>query len=543
MDSWRNERSSKLIMLVANPGQKITIPFIYKSGYTYIDPDQDIFIFLKRGVGSGGPIIKGPLKFIINNIQSATPSYVQNLDSSTVIERQSAGSYVLSLTLPAKLFEGMYTVLISTTADGIADTKEYNIQCQLTSNQLNEIFSPNDKSIILNSRSKYEQLNNGTTNNIILIGHTDAVEPYMILKINSIQEAINVLRADFNSPLLRGVFDAYSCGARDIFIMSCGYMNEYVEDPLKRNTKIFAGEGATPSALTFYELYQARLIECYALLESYEFIDIIVPLEASIVGTGSVNFVKQLSKHCDKIQQNTGEVQIGIIGSRTNATIEEDINELEQKNFEIESEISSGGLIEKDNGKYIILIYGEGIFNHKQMQRSYSGSAAAAFAGALASTRVDYGLAKKKIPSILSISSGNLNSLQLKRLNDLKINALVGGQRSRRNTPYDVTISGDLTQSISENYADASNVRLVAMIISELQAMGANAIGKMGYDKLIRNVDAMLTVLKSNDIVRDYSFDAYADRSIRGKIYFNISLVSVRTLRKISFNVATGRGV
>ena len=96
--------------------------------------------------------------------------------------------------------------------------------------------------------------------------------------------------------------------------------------------------------------------------------------------------------------------------------------------------------------------------------------------------------------------------------------------------------------SISENYADASNIRLVAMLIAEIQSMSFSSLGKFSHDKLIRSVDALLTSLKSGDIIRDYSFDAFADKLEKGKIYFNISLTSVRTLRSISFNVATGRG-
>jgi hypothetical protein len=80
------------------------------------------------------------------------------------------------------------------------------------------------------------------------------------------------------------------------------------------------------------------------------------------------------------------------------------------------------------------------------------------------------------------------------------------------------------------------------MVIAEVQSMGQNAIGKFANDHLIRSVDGFLQELKINDIIRDYNFDAYADRLEKGKLYFTISITSVRTLRSISFNVATGRG-
>jgi hypothetical protein len=529
-------------MLIANPGQQITIPFVFKSGYDYVDPDEDIYVYLRRGSGTIGSIIIGPLKFNITTAIAATPGTSQTLDSNTVLERVSTGSYELRMSLPVNLFEGEYTVQISSIAGGLTEVKEYYLKCKITTNQLNEVYSDNNKSIVINSKSNYKSINNGTTNNILLIGHTNAMQQYAITKISSIQDAVNKLNADINSPLLKGVFDAYSCGARDIYIMSAGNMGEYIEDVARRNTKLFATDSVTPNTYSFYELYYQRLISCYSLLERYEFIDIIVPLETSMVSTGNVNFVKQLSDHCQKMQEDTGEVQIGVIGSRSLQSTEDDIDELVSADFELESDVSAGGYITKDAGKYMCLIYGETIFNHKQLQRSYRASAAAAFAGTLSSTRVDHGLARKRLQSALSIVGANLTSAQLKSLTDNKINAIVGGQRSRRNVPYDIYISGDLTQSISENYSDASNVRLVAMIIAEIQSLGTNAIGKMGYDKVIRDVDAMLLTLKTGDIIRDYTFDAYADRLIRGKLYFNISIISVRTLRTISFNVSTGRG-
>lgn len=534
-------------MLVVNPNSSIDIPFVYRSGFNYVDPTEDIFVYIKRGYGTSGAIILGPLKYKISLISAATPSYTQTLSNSASLSRISQGSYVLSLLIPGNIFPDKYTIQISTTADGLLDAKEYYFQVLQVPEANDEVYSPLDKKIAVNKKSSYKKINSSTTNNIVLIGHTDAITPLSIYKIVSIQDAINVLRADFESPLLRGIFDAYASGARDIYIMSAGPMSEYVSDIEKRNTKIFSDTGATPNsfgnAYSYYELYFLRLESCYQLLRDYEFIDIIVPLEVSFVDVSNINFVKQLANHCDYVQTTTGEVQIGIIGSRSIETTSENVTYLNSVNFDIQSEIDENGFIISDTGKYIILIYGEAIFNHKQLQRSYSNSVSAALAGTLASTRVDFGLAKKRIPPALSIVGNGLSSAQQKILKNKKVNYIVHGNRSRRGSLYDVSISGDLTQSISENFSDASNVRLVAMIISEVQSLGINSIGKFSYDRLIRNVDALLNILKSSDIIRDYKFDAYADKLDRGKLYFTISVVSVRTLRSISFSVATGKGV
>lgn len=534
-------------MLVVNSGENIEIPFIYKIGFTYSDPSEDIIIYLRRGHGGQGPIIMGPYKYAINLIEAATPVYLQEFTDNVSLERISEGSFVLNLTIPSNIYEGPYTVQISTVIDGAPNLKEYYVQVPKQIQQNTEVYSPVDKNITVNVSAQYENTSQSETNTIILIGHTDAFEPFSIKRVFSVQDAINILRADFQSPLLRGFFDAYAAGARNIYLMSAGTMSEYVEDVNLRNQKVFADDSATPNEFgnqySFYELYYMKLEICYSILKEYEFIDMIVPLETSMIDTGDVNFVSQLSDHCENVQRQTGEVQLGIIGSRSIQGTNQNIQDLAEKDFEIFSDVTSDGLINADAGKYIILIYGEAVFDHDQIQRSYAGSVAASFAGTLASTRVDYGLARKRIPVVLSISGNGLTTSQMRILNEKKINYILDGKRSRRGNPFDICISGDLTQSISENYSDASNVRLVAMIIAEVQSLGRNAIGKFSYDRVIRNVDALLSSLKLADIIRDYKFDAYADRLIKGKLYFNISIVSVRTLRTISFNVATGRGM
>lgn len=529
-------------MLIARPKEYIEIQFVYKSGYQYVDPTDDIVVFLKRGIGTTGSVIDGPLVYKIDLISSASPTYKQNISSTSTIERVSEGSYKLRYMLPDRLFKGNYTVQISTIADSITSLKEYYVQCD-NPNNIDEEYSYNDKSISVSSRSKYAEINSLATNTVLLIGHTDALQEFEIYRPASIQDAINVLRADFDSPLLRGMFDCYAAGGRDIYLMSCGSMSEYVSDISKRNEKIFADNAATPNVYSFYEIYGAKLSLCYDILLDYEFIDIIVPLETSFILTGGVNFVKQLADHCDRVQSSTGEVQIGIIGSRSSQSRDLDIEQIKNANFQIPSTITPSGEITKDSGKYIILIYGESVFNHKQIRRSYTGSMAASYAGSLSSNRIDYGMSKKRIEPCVSIFGNEINSRQMEVLESKKVNTIFSGHRARRGITYDVRVTGDLTQSISENYSDSSNVRLVAMIIAEVQSMGQNAIGKFSNDSLVRSVDGFLQQLKTYDIIRDYNFDAYADKLEKGKIYFNISVTSVRTLRSISFNVATGRGV
>lgn len=528
-------------MLLVSPGQSIEIPFTYRSGFDYVDPESNIIIFFKRGFSSVGPTILGPYVYDIDIATSASPGYSQSFTTLNSLERISEGYYKLILFIPENTFDGQYTVEISSTLNGTIDIKEINVQVKAKIENSDNDYSLFNKSVSVNSRSKYKLTDQFDTNNILLIGHTDAIEPYGIRKISSIQEGVNLLRADMNSPLLRGMFDAYSCGARDIYLMSAGYMNEYVSNVAERNTPI--AKDSTNETFTFYQLYYDSLSICYNLIEQYDFIDFVVPLEASIINTGTVNFARQLANFCNKIQENTGEVTIGILGSRNQGINSEDVSELLLKDFNIPSIIDSNGFIVKDAGKHLVLVYGEAVFSHKQLQSSYSSSLAAAMAGMLASTQVNLGISNQRIPAALSGYGVELTTAQVKALNSKGINCLTKGGRSRRFAgPYDVYLSGDFTQSISENFKDSCNVRLAAMIISEVQAISKNAIGKFGYSKITSKVEALLNYLKINDIVRNYSLDAYADKQEKGKLYFNITLLSSRTLREISFSVASGRG-
>jgi hypothetical protein len=78
------------------------------------------------------------------------------------------------------------------------------------------------------------------------------------MRVSSIQEAIDLLKADFNSPLLRGIFDAYACGARDIYICSAAPMKEYVEitDDRLSILPTHSYEDATPVLMNFYQIHR-----------------------------------------------------------------------------------------------------------------------------------------------------------------------------------------------------------------------------------------------------------------------------------------------
>jgi hypothetical protein len=403
------------------------------------------------------------------------------------------------------------------------------------------------KELSTSYRPSFQSLEQYKTNSILLIGHSDAIEINAPVRIGSIQEGIDLLKADFNSPLLRGIFDAYACGARDIYICSAAPMKEYVAITGDRLNPIptHSYEDATPILMNFYQKYYDRLINTYASLERYDNIDIIVPLEASIIGTGDVDFVTQLATHCQNFHDETGAIMLGVIGSRSDGispsnieVFEEDINFTDKYTM-----YNPDNSIAGDMGKFIIPIYGEIIINHNFLNISYTSSAAASVAGLLSETAVNQSLIRKKIPSAFGLSGVNLSQAEVDRLDALGVNTIIRNNRSRRGNSYEIYLTNDHTMAkANSTYAKAPQMRLISMVINEIRALGDNSISRFSAQKLIEDVKKMLQFLKTNNIIRDYALEAYADSLVKGKIYFDINLTSSLGLRKISFSISSGQG-
>ena len=384
------------------------------------------------------------------------------------------------------------------------------------------------------------------TNSILFIGHSDGIELNQIIKINSIQEATNLLGANISSPLLRGIHDAFSCGAKSIFMMASAPMSEYIEDISQRLTDmpiLFSAE--TNSNVNFYEKYYERLAVSYDIAKGLDFIDIIVPLETSMINTGSVDFIAQLALHCYSFNNATGYVQMGIIGSKNNGTKDSDVQLLEE-NIRLVNKFTTysiSGEIETDIGRYVIPVYGELTFNHIGFGRSYTSSAAAAFAGMMSSTPVYNGIIRKRIPGAYSVYGSNLSGDSLARLDNLGVNVVYRTRKALRGNPYEVNISNDYTlANKNSSFTKAPQMRLVAMVITEIKAIANDGIGKNAEDKVISQVKAMLDMLVSTRAIKDYKLQSYGSKTERGTLIFEINLVSSLGLKSINFSIMTGPG-
>jgi hypothetical protein len=397
------------------------------------------------------------------------------------------------------------------------------------------------------------------TNSVLLIGHADSstLQINQLKRIQSVQDAIDTLNGDNRSPLLRAVIDCYNAGCDDIHIMISAPMSEYVEDFLKVNTvmpSFISSQGATPSNLTFYEKYYERLNDTYAVAQTFDFIDIVVPVSTSFIRTGNVNFVRQLVDFCKTFYVESSTMVYGIIGSRTNGANAADVETIsdplffsnllkdQQGNDPTQVDVDGNVL---DVGKHALLVYGEAVFTYPNMGLTYTSNVAAAVAGQLSNWPVYLGLNRKVLKGAYSSYGIELNSLQVAKLHNSKVNCLIKSNRSRRALPYQVLISDDKTLAKNgSSFANIPQVRLVAMVMNEILSIVQSNTGKFAYDTIKEKTIGMFEVLKNSSpsVLRDYRFEMYADKQQRGKVYMEIDLISSNALKKISFGILAGPG-
>jgi hypothetical protein len=549
-------------MIILSPGQTGTFEFIFSQNNTFYDPTDgatpsDVLVSVYRGDAGSGSVIDGPYSYLF---QDATPSgnYIEKTVDNTVyygnfgdtpgqnISSVNATKFSFYYTIAEDLFPGSYSV-IATTYSG-ASIIQYIAQFQVPQSTalISSQYASGQRDITQSFVPAYERLDQYKTNSVLLIGHADGISLNNIIRISSIQEAIDLLKANTDSPLLRGVFDAYAAGARDIYICAAAPMSEYIEGVTTRNAAqpFYSMNDATPVNYNFYQRYWSRLEDTYEIIKDYDYIDIVVPLEASILNTGSIDFVTQLGMYCQDFHDKSGMIQIGVIGSRSNGISEEDIQTLEAKNIfkNKYTMFDSQNQIIGDMGRFIVPVYGELIINHNFLNRTYVAAGAATVAGMISSNPVNQSLIRKRMPSVFGLSGISLNQSQVDRLDKIGVNTFTRNSKTRRGNTYQIYLTNDNTMANSNsNYRKLPQIRLCAMLINEIRALSNNNISKFSSQKAVEDVRQLLSFLKSNNIISDYTFDAYSDQEIMGKLYFDISVISSLGLRKLSFSISSGK--
>ena len=515
---------------------------LLNSGISYdpIASGSDVTVSVYRGVDEFGANILSPISYLQTTQLTSPNAY---------ITRNGSSEFIFHYTVPqnieaeSTLFSGIYTVIASTFISGNSLSAKIQFELKDSIYNLSASKSFGNKSASITYKPSYDDLNQSNIQSILLLGHADGLELNNPVKISSIQNAIDLLSADKNSPLLRGVFDAYGAGARSIFICAVAPMSEYVANVNDRNNGyLFLGSNSV--AKTFYEKYYERLCSTYSVIKDLDFIDVVVPLEVSFIKTGGVDFLSQLVHYCNDFHNETGYVQIGIIGTRGNGISSDDINLIENNKYlstKYTTYTNNGAQIASDIGRYVMPVYGEALFSHSQIDATYTGSLSAAVAGMIVKSDLNMGLTRKRIPGAMSLYGADLSSFDLRRLDILGINTAFRGVKSRRGNVYEVYLTSDYTlSSLNSTFSKIPQMRLTSYVISQVEAYSQDSLGKFGYDRVVSNVINMLKLLKSNGTLVDFEFKAEEATNEKGAIIFYINLTSSLGLKRINLSLSAG---
>lgn len=529
-------------MLALTKGQTAEFKFVFTDfdGSIY-DPGNlstpvDVIVYVLRGNTGSGPVIDGPYSLLNNN---------GNINNNSIV-RSGTGEYTFTYKVPENLYEYTYTILATTSSAVQNINATINFQVKQSISSVSPVTISSPKSSVINYNPTYQQLNRKNTGTILLLGHADGMKLNYPVKINSIQHAIDLIGADANSPLLRGVLDAYSCGARDIIICAVAPMSEYVETYSQKNisTSVFSVNDATPATQTFYERYYDRLQQTYSEIIHLDFVDIVVPLEVSIINTGDVDFITQLADYCSLFHNTTGYVQMGVIGSRSDGIKSSDIDILESNSIIVDKfTVYSNSQILSDKGRYIIPVYGELVFQHPELKISYTSTAAAAYAAMMSSNKEAKGLIRSRIPGALSLFGNDLTYSEYERLENIGINTVYRGRKTRRAVPFETYVTNEYTMANKDSvFSKLFQMRLVAAVVSEIKGITLSKFDILSYDSIIDEVKSYLQTLKKNKSILDFSFKANFSSVDRGVLIFEIELISFFAIKKINFSLAAGPG-
>ncbi|HJS83594.1 MAG TPA: hypothetical protein VJ742_12245 [Nitrososphaera sp.] len=390
--------------------------------------------------------------------------------------------------------------------------------------QENLLAKPRLRGLIRESPA-YQVLGVGFTNVIFLLGHADGLALNSPYQVASIQEAVNLLGADAESPLVRGMLEAYYSGARDIFIVAVAPMSEYIDDVNDRLT-------LKPSlgGMNFYQRYYDRLVETYAILREWDFADFLVPLEASFYNTGDVNFVEQLVQHCSDSFALSGKIRFALLGTRGNIT-REAVTEM----------VFEDRLHQGNDGKFVSVIVGDGLINNKEIGVAYQGSVVPSVAGLLSALPLNRGITYLPIPNIVMPTHTDFRQAEIEALTNAKLNPVIRTTRGRRGERFKTVVATDNTLGADgTDYWSLVQLRLVATIIERIRTMGRRRIGTIEFGEFRMAVFEYMAKLQGDKVIRDYSASVTRHPDIPTTALVDVSVRPYFGIREIVASIEVG---
>ena len=386
---------------------------------------------------------------------------------------------------------------------------------------------------------QYQTMGLGETDRVFLVGHADGLglnDPY---QVTDMQEAVNILGADTESPLLRAMLEVYNAGCRDIWITVAAPMYEYEPDVSFRES---IREDWDEN--NFYQQYYSRLETTYEMLLSYDYPEIIVPIEAPFYNSGNVDFLTQLCHHCKDAFATTGAVRLGIIGSRIYNWTSDDLIAMAQDSrlTDLREEVDGdGNLI--GSGKFVMPIVGEGAFSLPQMPFEYSASLAAVTAGVLSTRPYNRGMTYARLDGVMSLNGRFLTQDELVMLARAGLNCATRTQRGKRGSTFEVVAASDNTLALNgSDYWSVPQIRLVGKVIERVRSLGRRYLGTIGYVQFKKDVEDFLDSLVARDWIRGFKLSIIRNPDDLLAVDVQITLRPYFGVRELYFIVAVGPG-
>lgn len=383
---------------------------------------------------------------------------------------------------------------------------------------------------IIRESPAYKGLGYGATDQLFLIGHASGLTLNDPHRVEDMQETINKLGADTESPLLKALLEAYNIGARDIWLVAAAPMSDYISELDDRLTP--RSEWGDKN---FYERYLERLQTTYAILEDFDYPEIIVALEAPFYYTGGVDFLTPLVYHCTAAFETTGKARLGIIGTRKETWTADDVTAMQE-----DGRLSIGY---GSPGKFVTVVHGEGIYSLPQLPLNYTYSYEVTAAALLSISPPDRGLTYANSRMVKSLAGPTLTDEQQNALSNARINPVVKTTKGKRGQTYEVVLATDNTLSDEgSDFWSIVQMRLVAKVIDAIVDIGNRHIGGVQYDKFKRDVEEFMVNLVANTYIRTYTLDIRQSSFDQGKVHVDVSVTPYFGVRELFFTVETGLG-
>lgn len=372
----------------------------------------------------------------------------------------------------------------------------------------------------------YQAMGMGYTDNVFLVGHDSSLPLNEPFPVSSMQDAVDALEANIDSPLLLALMEAYYSGARDIWLVAAAPLEEYEPDPESRDA-------------SYYQNYQSALIEAFDTLKYWENAQITVPLEAPFNST--VDFLGPLVNYCAEAFALSGEVHLGLLGTRGIITDEDVPAFLGDGRLGLNA---SGVSVLGEAGKFVSVFVGDGTYQLKELPIHHTTSVVAGLAGEMSQLPLDRGLTYHKMRNVINTPGPDLSRESINQLAEARLNPVGRNLRGRRrNVPFEVISFTDNTLAWDgSDYWSTVATRLVAAVSAEVRSLGVRRLGTIGYDLFRKDVEEYLLNLGAQNVIRGYELFIDRDPTDRGRVLVEIVLEPYFGVRDLRVGVVVGPG-